>query len=49
MKIRGRCLVFCGFGGVYVWGLVPTAVGVAYLIYYLVERRKPVHPREESP
>jgi hypothetical protein len=37
-----------GFGGLCVWGLVPTAVGVAYLIYYLVERRKPVHPREET-
>jgi hypothetical protein len=38
-----------GFGGSYVWGLVPTAVGVAYLIYYFVEGRKHGQPPKENP
>src|ERR1700722_1783352 len=28
-----------GVGGLSIWGLVPTAVGIAYLIYYFVEGR----------
>lgn len=31
---------YAGVGGLSIWGLVPTAVGVAYLIYYFVEVRK---------
>ena len=31
---------FGGFAGFSVWGLVPTGVGIAYLIYYFVEDRK---------
>jgi hypothetical protein len=38
-----------GFGGSYVWGLVPTAVGVAYLIYYFVEGRRRGQPPTERP
>lgn len=37
-----------GFGGLSVWGLVPTGVGVAYLIYYLVEGRKQIPPTQEK-
>ena len=36
------------FEGFSVWGLVPTAVGVAYLIYYFVEGRKSVQPPKEK-
>jgi len=32
-----------------VWGLVPTAVGIAYLIYYFVEARKTNRPSQETP
>jgi hypothetical protein len=31
---------YAGVGSLSIWGLVPTAVGVAYLIYYFVEVRK---------
>ena len=39
---------FVGFGGWSVWGLVPTAVGLAYLIYYVIEGRKQVQPPKEN-
>jgi len=32
-----------------IWGLVPAAVGAAYLIYYWVEDRKNIHPPQKSP
>jgi Domain of unknown function (DUF6249) len=37
---------FAGFGGRYIWGLVPTGIGIAYLIYYFVEGRKEVTPAQ---
>jgi hypothetical protein len=33
-----------GIGGRLIWGLVPTGIGLAYLIYYLIEGRKQVTP-----
>lgn len=35
---------FSGFAGRWVWGLVPTGVGIAYLIHYCVEGRKYFKP-----
>jgi hypothetical protein len=35
---------FAGFGGRWIWGLVPTGVGLAYLIHYCIEGRKHVKP-----
>lgn len=43
---------FPGFGGGMVWGLVPTGIGLAYLIHYFVEGRKhfkPQQPAQSSP
>ncbi|MGH8325202.1 MAG: DUF6249 domain-containing protein [Steroidobacteraceae bacterium] len=37
-----------GMSGFTVWGLVPTAVGIAYLIHYFVEGRKRARPPEEK-
>lgn len=34
-----------GLYGLSLWGLVPTGVGVAYLIYYFVEDRKRIRQR----
>jgi hypothetical protein len=31
------------------WGLVPSAVGLAYLLSYLVERRQPAQPPQPQP
>jgi len=39
---------YAGVGGLSIWGLVPTAVGVAYLIYYFVEGRKHGQPPKEN-
>lgn len=38
-----------GMSGFTVWGLVPTAVGIAYLIHYFVEGRKHARPPEDKP
>jgi hypothetical protein len=35
--------------GLAVWGLVPTAVGVAYLIYYVLEGRRHAEPPKDRP
>ena len=35
---------FAGVGGGLIWGLVPTGVGIAYLIHYFVEGRKHFRP-----
>ena len=40
---------YAGAEGLSIWGLVPTAVGVAYLIYYFVEGRKHGQPPKENP
>jgi hypothetical protein len=40
---------YAGVGGLSIWGLVPTAVGIAYLIYYFVEGRKHGQPPKEEP
>lgn len=37
---------FAGFGGRWIWGLVPTAMGLAYLIYHLIEGRKQLAPAQ---
>jgi hypothetical protein len=37
---------FPGFGGGLVWGLVPTGIGIAYLIHYFVEGRKHFRPAQ---
>jgi hypothetical protein len=39
---------FPGFGGGMVWGLVPTAIGLAYLIHYFVEGRKHFKPPQAA-
>jgi hypothetical protein len=38
--------VFSNVAGRWVWGLVPTGIGIAYLIYYLIEGRKLVGPAQ---
>ena len=43
-EVRGS-----GLEGLAVWGLVPTAVGVAFLIYYFVEDRKHSQPPQDKP
>jgi hypothetical protein len=40
---------YAGVVGLSTWGLVPTAVGVAYLIYYFVEVRKHGQTPKENP
>jgi len=35
------------FLGLSLWGLVPTAIGLAWLTYYFVERHKPQTPKDE--
>jgi hypothetical protein len=38
--------VFAHVAGRWVWGLVPTGIGIAYLIHYLVEGRKLARPAQ---
>ena len=38
-----------GHYGLSVWGLVPTGVGLAYLIYYFAEDRKRISSPEDKP
>lgn len=41
LGLYGSDAPFSAFLGLSLWGLIPTAIGLALLIYYLIKGRKP--------